>query len=309
MIERKHLFMIIPIVLAIVAVTSCVGTSTPGGDQSLPQPPLTGSEEFELLKQLWGKDITEAEYEERVNPEALERMPKDRVKHERITKLDWAAIVNAAIDCANFPERHREDPLLSATDKEQIEILRGLRGKDISVGEVFEQVFPKTLEVMPAKQVERLYATKMNWDGFDDESPDHCLKCVKVSVFIGPPWQKSAERDTFTSIIGSKLAHLVEILAPLFTEEQIGKLNELRYKDVTITDVLEQVCPEALEDMPEDLFNCLNSIKMSWGPQEPEPACPSLTPGEDYMITVIAKPCKGLPCLGYQLFFGKQPNV
>jgi len=273
-IKRKHIW-VIPLVLALIIVIGCANVSGQAPEQSSSNHP-NARKGLEILKQLWERDITEAEYIQKVAPEALGRMPEEEIRHAQVTKVDWSAIAECAIatDFAKAPEGR----LLTATASEgQMERMHQLWEQDISLGELFEQVFPEILEQMPEDQVARLYDNDMSWKIFEPPDADAYLKSIKVTVNIGPWHMAEPKYNTFTRMMAMKLKMLPWSLE-LNDKQQLEIMNQLLGKDISVAEVLEQVYPRALEGMPKDLLDCLYSVKVDWPPKpskQPPPRPPS----------------------------------
>jgi hypothetical protein len=86
--------------------------------------------------------------------------------------------------------------------------IRQLWGQDISLGELFKQVFPEILKQMPQEQAERLYHSNMSWETFKSPDADAYLKSIKVTVDIGPWHTAEPKYDTFILAMGMKLQSL-----------------------------------------------------------------------------------------------------
>lgn len=267
MIKRRHI-RVIPLVLALMMAIGCANVSGQLPEQSASNH-LNAREELEILKQLWGRDITEAEYIQKVDPEALRRMPEEEIRHAEVTKIGWSAIAECAIttDFAKTPEGQL---LTSTANEEQMERMRHFWGRDISLGELFEHVFPEILEQMPEDQVERLYDNNMCCKIFESSDADAYLKSIKVTVDIGPWHIAEPKYDTFTRMMAMKLKMLPWSLE-LNSREQLKLINELLSKDISVAELLKRVYPEALEDMPKDMLDCLYLVKVDWPPRPSTP--------------------------------------
>lgn len=270
MFKRKYIW-VIPLALALVIATGCANVSSQVPEQSSSNH-LNAREELDILKQLWGRDITEAEYIQKVDPEALRRMPEEEIRHAEVTKIGWSAIAECAIT-TDFGKAPEGQLLTSIANEEQMERMRQFQGRDISLGELFEQVFPGILEQMPEDQVERLYDNDMCWHGFESPDLEHnYLKSIKVTVNIGPWHITEPKYDTFTLAMGMELQALPWSLE-LNDKQQLEIMNGLWGEDISVAEVLEQVCPEVLEDMPKDMLDCLTQVEMFW-PSAPQPSTP-----------------------------------
>ena len=309
MIKRRHIW-VIPLVLALVIATGCANVSGQLPEQSASNH-LNAREELEILKQLWGRDITEAEYIQKVDPAALRRMPEEEIRHAEVTKVDWSAIAECAI-ATDFGKAPEGQLLTSIANEEQIERIRQLWDQDISLGELFEQVFPEILEQMPEDQVERLYDNRMCWHGFESPDLEHnYLKSIKVTVDIGPWHIAEPEYDTFTRMMAMKLKMLPWSLE-LNSREQLKVINELLSKDISIAELLKRVYPEALEDMPKDMLDCLYLVKVDWPPRPSTPppsqplSEPSTSSQQSCAKSVVITGFEGGPSITFDLCWAKR---
>ena len=186
--------------------------------------------------------------------------------------------------------------------------------QDISLGELFEQVFPDILEQMPADQVERLYHNNMCCKIFESPDADVHLKSVKLTVDIGPWHIAEPKYDTFTRMIAMKLKMLHWMLEP--GKQQLEIMNELLGKDISVAELLKQVYPEVLEDMPKGLLDCLYSIKVDWlspplpstPPPSQPPSEPSTSSHQGYAKSAASIGFEGGPNITFDLSWTRQPE-
>jgi hypothetical protein len=93
MIFKRKRTWLIPLVLVLMLAIGCANVSGQIPEQSADNH-LNSREELEILKQLWGGGITEAEYIQKIDPEVLRRMSEEEIGHAEATKIDCQLLLN-----------------------------------------------------------------------------------------------------------------------------------------------------------------------------------------------------------------------